>query len=50
MDRRTYIVISAYEGVIINEWNGMMEGWGSALKDRTIFISFHLWQNINRDG
>ena len=27
---------------MMNEWNGMIDGWGSDLKDLTIFISFHL--------
>lgn len=27
---------------MMNEWKGMIEGCGSFLNDRTIFISFHL--------
>ena len=40
------MVINAYDGVMINEWNGIMDGCGSDLKDLTIFISFHLLVQI----
>lgn len=41
-NKSAHMVIKAYEGVMMNEWNGIMDGWGSFLNDRTIFISFHL--------
>lgn len=35
-------MINAYEGVMMKEWNGIMDGCESVLNDLTIFISFHL--------
>jgi len=39
---KTHIVMSAYDGVKTKEWKGMIDGCGSFLKFRTIFISFQL--------
>lgn len=36
------MVMHAYCGVMMKEWNRIKLGWGSALSERTTFISFHL--------
>ncbi len=38
----THIVMSAYEGVMMKEWKGTIEVWGSSLNVLITFISFHL--------
>lgn len=36
------MVMRARVGVMMNEWNGMIDGCSSDFKDLMIFISFHL--------
>lgn len=38
----TYMVIMAYEGVMMKDWKEMTEGWCASPSERTTFISFHL--------
>ena len=42
ISKETHMVMRARVGVMMNEWNGMIDGCSSDFKDLMIFISFHL--------